>query len=101
MTQNEVNKILTEKVAKKPWYENGTDINITYSVWGHYGPLLEKIIHEIWYDQFIAEMKTGIEYHSNPLTHFMFWSKTLLNPTRGSLTLAEFVVAHNEIFGGK
>ena len=108
MNQNEVNKIITEKVLRECWLnitqvpilidDDGTvldsmpstpDTNPDFSQWSNYGPLLEKIQGEEWWEEFVAvQWANGLMPEGNFLGN-------LLRPTRGSLALAEFVVAHN------
>ena len=96
MNQAEVNKIITEKVLGEEWsiHWDAEFTNPDFSQWSDYGPLLEKIQSEEWWGDF-HEVITFGEYRSRDV----IW--TLLNPARGSLALAEFVVAHPEIFEGK
>ena len=100
MTQSEVNKILTEKVLGQCWHEwTGTysyrprqcpkckifetykgSENPDFSLWEHYGPLLEKIQGEgYWRELAYRESAQGC------------FRESLLNPTRGSHAIAEFV----------
>ena len=105
MTQIEVNKIITEKVLGKCWHIRSCDAclkcgvqlfvpdgktekgvrrfkivgNPDFSQWSDYGPLLEKIQGEEWWENF----------------RWITAYADTTNPTRGSLALAEFVVAHN------
>ena len=109
MNQNEVNRIITEKVLGECWHilhmiqdgcyictacgkEYGRyclrPINPDFSQWEHYGPLLEKIQGEgYWRELAYRESAQGC------------FRESLLNPTTGSHAIAEFVVAHSELFG--
>ena len=105
MNQNEVNRIITEKVLGECWHETGIDMSrpigrelyckkgceATYptlsnhpdfSHWEYYGPLLEKIQGERYWDKVAFDGNGRYEFRVN----------TLLNPTRGSHAIAEFVV---------
>ena len=99
MTQSEVNRVLAEKILKKcdhdrpfHWDEYGQCLACAaeipdFSQWAHYGPLLEKIQGEgYWRELAYRESAQGC------------FRESLLNPTRGSLAIAEFVVANPQIF---
>lgn len=108
MTQSEVNRIIMEKVLRECWHEvidigingenwwkvvteNGytfytaNNPNLDFSRWEHYGPLLEKIQGEGWWWVFVFEIYTCRHDALNTVL------EVLLNPTKGSLTIAEFV----------
>jgi len=116
MTQSEVNKIITERVLRECWHEwtgtysyrprqcakckifetySGSD-NSNFSHWGHYGPLLEKIQGERYWEVISYYTHRGSGYGEGDYEKF---NEDLLSPSAGSYLLAEFIVEHPEIFG--
>ena len=122
MTQIEVNKIITEKVLGKCWHEwhhigmkaqplnylmgytnvcskcnkQATKrVNPDFSKWADYGPLLEKIQGEEWWEDIAYYTHRGTGYGEGDYERF---NEDLLNPARGSLALAEFVIGHSKLF---
>ena len=108
MTQEQVNQIITEAMGLC-WHEwigtysyrprqcpkckifetyKGSD-NPDFSLWEHYGPLLEKIQGAEWWEKVAFDGNGRYEFRVN----------TLLNPTTGSLAIAEFVVGNPKLFG--
>ena len=111
MTQEQVNRIITEKVLGECWHEyqqatangelwvcskcgrsTGYSGRLTdfpdYSQWVHYGPLLEKIQSERYWEVISYYTHRGSGYGEGDYEKF---NEDLLNPTRGSLAIAEFV----------
>lgn len=106
MNQNEVNRIITEKVlgecyhifdnisssdtcvkCKKVYGSNYSMCHIRsdFSTWSDYGPLLEKIQGETWWEDFVA-----VQWNNGLMPDGDFLGN-LLNPTKGSHAIAEFV----------
>ena len=110
MTELEINQIIHEAMGKC-WHEDDTLTshyrckhcgaesmfafirNPSYtSSWSDYGPMLEECMKKEWWPDFI---NFGLIYESKEVI------PTLLNPLKGSIAIAEFVVANPEYFKGE
>lgn len=108
MTQQQVNKVITEAMglcyhewgnAFQGWFycmkcgnEKSSSVHPDFSTWQDWGRALEWAQGQEWWDRFIS-----VEWDKGLMPDGDFLG-TLLNPTCGSLALAEFIEANPQIF---